>query len=61
MNIRSTISIIVMLSIFGTFLYWAYSVGKISSTEIIIILLGGIFFVAVTNYIYKQQWSNDDK
>lgn len=61
MNIRSILASSVMLIIFGIFLYWLYSTGEISVTSIILIVLIGIIFIALTNYFYKRLWpSNDD-
>jgi len=60
MNIRSIIATTCILFIFGCFLYWLYSIGKISSLGIVLLVVGGIAFVTVFLFLYKQLWSDTE-
>lgn len=60
MNVRATIASISMLGIFGVFLFWLYSIGKISITSIAILIAGGVIFVGITHLLYRKLWSESE-
>ena len=60
MKIREVLGIIFILGIFGLFLFWLYSKGEININGIIILISGGVLFVTITHYLYKDLWSDLD-
>lgn len=55
MNTRSIVSIIVMLLVFS-FFFWLYTIEKISIAGILVLIITGVAFVAITHFIYKKLW-----
>lgn len=60
MNIRAAVASVLMLSVFVSFLFWLYSVGKISVAGIIILVFGGLLFVGISHLFYKKMWSESE-
>ena len=60
MNIRSIIVISIMVAVFGVFLLWLHSVGKITTLGICVIIVTGVFFVGLSHYFYRKFWSDQE-
>jgi hypothetical protein len=60
MNLRSTIASTVMIVIFSLFLFWLYSIGKITAEGIGLLVLGGVLFLAIVHFVYRKMYSEED-
>lgn len=58
MNTRSIVVSAIMIFIFGVFLLWLHSVGKITMLGICALIVAGVFFVGLSHYFYKKLWSD---
>lgn len=61
MNRRQIIVGICLILIFSLFLYWLFSIGRINVLGIIALIVGGIFFIGTSHFLYKKLWSEDDE
>lgn len=60
MNLRSTIASTVMIVIFSLFLFWLHSIGKITTVGIGFLILGGVLFLAIVHFLYRDIYSEKD-
>jgi len=61
MGSRQVIAGICFILIFNLFLYWLFSTGRINVLGIIVLVLGSIFFIGTSHFLYKKLWSDDEE
>jgi|WetSurMetagenome_2_1015567.scaffolds.fasta_scaffold2615590_1 hypothetical protein len=60
MNLRPVIVSVILVSAFAAILVWLYCAEQISIVAIGLIVITGLVFVALTHFLYKQMWQDDE-